>query len=129
MNFKVAQKLGPISLYIVIGQIFSKMARREFFIFIIFSDACTVHVLMLRIEFEPILIKIGFLRIFKVTEKSGHSPCTIVQSHWPKFVKNSWERILHFYNFFLMHIHVLMLFRKFEPILIKIGFFLNFSNY
>ena len=31
-----------------------------------------------------------------------------------------------FYNFFLMHMYVLMLCRKFELILIKFGFFMNF---
>ena len=41
-------------------------------------------------------------------------------------MKNDKERILHFYNFFLIHIHVLMLCRKFEQIPIKIGFFTNF---
>ena len=38
-----------------------------------------IHVLMLCRKFELIPIKIGFLRIFKVTQKSGQSPCTIVQ--------------------------------------------------
>ena len=50
----------------------------------------------------------------------------IVQGHWPNFIKIGWERILHFYNFFLIHIHVLMLCRKFELIPIKIGFFYEF---
>ena len=35
------------------------------------------------------------------------------------------REFFHFY-IFLMHIHVLMLCRKFELILIKIGFFMNF---
>ena len=59
---------------------------------------------------------LDFLRIFKVAPKSDQ----IVQGHWPKCVKK------HFYNFFLIHIHVLMLLRKFELILIKIEFFMNF---
>ena len=64
---------------------------------------------------------------FKVTQKSGQSPCTIY-STW-SFTKfhQKWQRenssfLLHF----LMHIHVLMLCRKFESIPIKIGFFMNF---
>ena len=32
-----------------------------------------------------ILIKTGF---FKVTPKSGQTPCTIVQGLWPNFIKN-----------------------------------------
>ena len=49
---------------------------------------------MLCRKFELILIKIGFLKkIFKVAPKSGQSPCTIVQGHWPNFMKNEKERI------------------------------------
>ena len=44
--------------------------------------------------------KLDFLQIFKVAQKSGQTPCTIVQGHWPNFIKNEKERILHFYNFF-----------------------------
>ena len=43
---------------------------------------------MLCRKFELIPIKIGFLRIFKVTPKSGKSPCTIVQGRGPNFAKN-----------------------------------------
>ena len=32
--------------------------------------------------------KLDFLRIFKVAKKSGQRPCTIVQGHWPNFMKN-----------------------------------------
>ena len=55
---------------------------------------------MLCRKFELIQIKIGFKKIFKVAPKSGQSPCTIVQGHWPNFTKNEKERILHFYNYF-----------------------------
>ena len=41
-----------------------------------------------------------FLQIFKVAQKLGQSPCTIVQGLEPNFTKNEKERILHFYNFF-----------------------------
>ena len=44
--------------------------------------------------------KLDFLRIFTVAQKSGQSPCTIVQGVWPNFIKNGKMRILHFYNFF-----------------------------
>ena len=63
---------------------------------------------MLCRKFELIPIKIGFLRIFKVAQKLGQSPCTIVQGLGSNFTKNEKERILHFYNFFLIHIHVLL---------------------
>ena len=54
---------------------------------------------MLNIKFEQIPIKTGFLLIFKVAQKSDKSPCTIVQGHWPNFVKIEKERIFHFYIF------------------------------
>ena len=44
---------------------------------------------MLCRNFELIPIKIGFfLRIFKVAQKSGPRPCTIVHGLGPNFVKN-----------------------------------------
>ena len=44
--------------------------------------------------------KLDFLRIFKVAQKSGQTPCTIVHGLWPNFVKNVKERFPDFYNFF-----------------------------
>ena len=55
---------------------------------------------MLCIKFELIPIKLDFLRIFKVAQKNGQSPCTIVHGLRPNFTKIEKERILHFYNFF-----------------------------
>ena len=55
---------------------------------------------MLCRKFELIPIKIRFFTIFKVAQKSGQSPCTIVQGLWPNFTKNEKEKVLHFYNFF-----------------------------
>ena len=43
--------------------------------------------------------KLDFLQIFKVAQKSGQSPCTIVHGLGPNFAKIEKERILHFYNF------------------------------
>ena len=43
---------------------------------------------MLFRKFELIPIKIGFLKKFKVAQKSGQRPCTIVQGIWPNFIKN-----------------------------------------
>ena len=54
---------------------------------------------MLCRKFELILIKTGFLKNFKVAQKSGQTPCTIVHGLGPNFVKNEKERIFHFYNF------------------------------
>ena len=53
---------------------------------------------MLCEKFEFISIKIGFLEIFKVAEKSGQRPCTIYSTG--SLAKNDKVRILHFYNFF-----------------------------
>ena len=55
---------------------------------------------MLHRNFELILIKIRFFTNFKVAQKLGQSPCTIVHGLGPNFMKNEKERILHFYNFF-----------------------------
>ena len=44
--------------------------------------------------------KLDFLRICKVAQKSGQSPCTIVHGLWPNFIKNEKDKILHFNNFF-----------------------------
>ena len=71
----------------VFGQILAKTARREFSIFITFSDTYTCTYVEFK-NFELIPIKFGFLRIFKVAPKSGQSPCTIVQGLEPNFGKN-----------------------------------------
>ena len=55
---------------------------------------------MLRRNFELIPIKIGFFMNFKVAQKSGQSPCTIVHGLGPNFIKNEKKRILHFYYIF-----------------------------
>ena len=46
------------------------------------------------VEIELIIIKIGFLRIFKVTLKLGQSPCT------GYFAKNEMKKIVYSYKFF-----------------------------
>ena len=43
---------------------------------------------MLCRNFELIPVKFGFFTIFKVAQKSGQSPCTIVQGLRPNFIKN-----------------------------------------
>ena len=44
--------------------------------------------------------KLDFLRIFKVAQKSGQSPCTIVHGLRPNFTKIEKEKILNFYYIF-----------------------------
>ena len=51
---------------------------------------------MLRRRFELIPIKIGFLQIFKVAQKLGQSPCTIVQGHWPKITRREFSIFIIF---------------------------------
>ena len=55
---------------------------------------------MLHGKFELIPLKIGFFMNFKFTQKSGQSPCTIVQGLGANFTKIEKERICHFNNFF-----------------------------
>ena len=60
-----------------------------------------IVIVKITITIELIPIKIGFFVTFKVAQKSGQSPCTIVHGLGPNFIKNDKERILYFYNFFL----------------------------
>ena len=43
--------------------------------------------------------KLDFYKIFKVAQKLGERPCTIVHGLKPNFAKNKKEKILHFYIF------------------------------
>ena len=60
--------------------------------------------------------KLDFLQNFKVAPKSGQISSIITQREFSIFI------------IFFMHIHVHMLCRSFEWILIKIGFFTNFLS-
>ena len=84
-----------------------------------------IHVLMFFRKFELILIKIGFfkkiLSCSKIGPKTLYSTWSQAKFHQKWHGENS-AFLLHF----LMHIHVLMLCRKFELIPIKIGFFYKF---
>ena len=88
----------------------------------------TVHVLMLCRKFELIPIKVRFFTKFQSCSKIG--PKTLYYStgslakFYQKWIGENSPFLLHF----LIHIHVLMLCRKFELILIKIGFFTNFQS-
>ena len=87
-----------------------------------------IHVLMLRRKFELIPNKIGFFMNFKsyskIRSKTLYYTGSLTKLHQKWLGENS-PFLLHF----LIHIHVLMLRRKFELIPIKIGFFMNFKSY
>ena len=55
---------------------------------------------MLRNSLNGLRSKLNFLQIFKVAQKSGQTPCTIVQGRWPNFIKNDKVRILRLYYIF-----------------------------
>ena len=40
--------------------------------------------------------KLDFLQIFKVAPKSGQTPCTIVQGHWPKMARREFLILIIF---------------------------------
>ena len=82
-----------------------------------------IHVLIMCRKFELIPIKIGFFMNFKsyskIRPKSLYYYSTgSLAKFWQKWLGDKFP--------FLIHIHVLMLSRKFELIPIKIGFFMNF---
>ena len=53
---------------------------------------------MLRRKFELTPIKIAFFyKFLKLLKNQAKVP---VQGHWPNFIKNEKERILHFYYIF-----------------------------
>ena len=98
---KVTQKSGQSPCTIVHGHWpnFIKIGKERilhfYYIFwCIYMYLCCVESLS---RFQS---KLDFLWIFKVTQKSGQSPCTIVHGHWPNFIKIGKERILHFYYIF-----------------------------
>ena len=120
--FKVAQKYGQTPCTIVQGCWQKWQGENSPFLL---HFLIHIHVLMLYRKFELIRIKIGVLRIFKVAQKSGQTPCTyrVVAKFHQKWQGENSPFLLHF----LIHIHALMLCRKFELILIKIRFFTNFK--
>ena len=83
----------------VLGQISSKMKKREFSVFYNFFWYICMYLCYVE-SLSWFRSKLDFLRIFKVAQKSGQSPCTIVHGLGPIFIKNGKERILHFYYIF-----------------------------
>ena len=129
MNFLSCSKIGPKSLY------YSTWSRAKFHqkwqgenSLFLFYFLIHIHVLMLCRKFELILIKIGFFMNFLSCSKIG--PKSLYYSTWSraKFHQKWQGENSLFLFYFLMYIHVLMLCRKFELILIKIGFFRNFES-
>ena len=83
---------------------------------------------MLCRKFELILIKIGFFTNFQSCSKIGPKSLYYSTGSLAKFRQKWLGENSPFLSHFLMHIHVFMLCRKFELILIKIGFFTNFQR-
>ena len=81
---------------------------------------------MLCRKFELIPIKIGFYINFKSCSKIGPKTLYYSTGSLAKFHQKWQGENSPFLLYFLMHIHVLMLCRKFELIPIKIGFFYEF---
>ena len=81
---------------------------------------------MLFSKFELISIKFGFFTIFLSCSKIGQK--SLYYSTWSraKFCQKLKVENSTFLYFFLIHIHVFMLFSKFELISIKFGFFTIF---
>ena len=82
---------------------------------------------MLCRKFELILIKIGFFyKFLKVLQNWAKVPVLYYSWSLAKFHQKWQGENSPFLLHFLMHIHVLMLCRKFKLILMEIGFFMNF---
>ena len=87
-----------------------------------------IHVLILCTKFELIPIKIRFFMNFQSCSKIGLK--TLYYSTWSLAkIRQKWQgENSQFLLHFLIHIHVLILYRKFELIPIKIRFFTNFQS-
>ena len=81
---------------------------------------------MLCRKFELIPIKIEFFMIFLSCSKIGPKSLYYSTGSLAKFHQKWQGENSAFLLHFLINIHVLMLFRNFELISIKIGFFMNF---
>ena len=80
---------------------------------------------MLCRKFELIPIKIGFFTNFQSYSKIGPKTLYYSTGSLAKFCQKWLGENFRFLLHFLIHIHVLMLYRNFELTLIKIGFFMN----
>ena len=128
-NFLSCSKIGPKTLYYSTGSLakFHQKWLGENSSFLYFF-LMHIHVLMLRKKFELIPIKIGFFTNFLSCSKIGPKTLYYSTGSLAKFHQKWLGENSSFLYFFLMHIHVLMLRKKFELIPIKIGFFTNFLS-
>ena len=83
---------------------------------------------MLCTKFELIPIKIGFFMNFQSYSKIRPKTLYYSTGSLAKFRQKWLGKNSLFLSHFLIHIHVLTLCRKFELILINIGFFIIFKN-
>ena len=127
MNFSSCSKIRPKTMYYSTWSLakFHQKWLRENSPFLYFF-LIHIHVLMLCRKFELILIKVGFFTNFLSCSKIGQKTMYYSTGSLAKFHQKWLRENSQFLYFFLIHIHVLMLCRKFELILIKVGFFTNF---
>ena len=127
--FKSCSKIWPNTLYYSTGSLvkFHQKLLGENFSFLYFF-LIHIHVLMLCRKFELIPIKIGFFTIFKSCSKIWPNTLYYSTGSLVKFHQKLLGENFSFLYFFLIHIHVLMLCRKFELIPIKIEFFTIFKS-
>ena len=123
-NFLICSKTWSKSLYYSTGSLakFHQKSLGQNSPFLL-HFLIHIHVLMLYRKFELIPIKIGFKKIFfNLLQNLVKVPCTYSTGSLVKFHQKSLGQNSPFLLLFLIHIHVLMLYRKFELIPIKIGF-------
>ena len=123
INFKSCSKIGTGSL-----AKFHQKWQGENSPFLLYF-LIHIHVLMLCRKFELIPIKIEFFTIFKSCSKIGPKSLYYSTGSLAKFHQKWQGENSPFLLHFLIHIHDLMLCRKFELIVNKIGFFTNFLNF
>ena len=124
-NFLICSKIWPKTLYYSTGSLvkFHEKWLGENSPFLL-HFLMHIHVLMLCRKFELIPIKTGFFTNFLICSKIWSKILHYSTGYLIKFHENMQGENSPFLLHFLIYIHVLtcMLFRKFELVLIKIGF-------
>ena len=123
INFSNFSKIWPKSLYYSTGSFakFHQKRQGENSTFLL-HFLLHIHVLMLCRKFELNPIKVRFFTNFLICSKIGSRTLYYSTGSLAKFHQKWQGENSPFLLHFLIHIHVLMLCRKFELILIKIGF-------
>ena len=100
--FKFAQKLGQNPCTIVQGFWPNFIKNEKTRIYQFYYIFWYIYMYLCCIEsLSWFRSKLDFLWIFKVAQKLGQRPCTIiVQGFWPNFIKNKKTRILQLYYIF-----------------------------